>query len=374
MGPAPESGDRGASACERARWLWPAVLALLLAQLTGCAQLVPQTVALRSGWPSGVPERAEISQVPFFPQVEYQCGPAALATVLAHSGVAITPEPLVSQVWLPSRRGSLQLEMLAAPRRYGRVSHVLAPRFADLLREVAAGNPVVVLQDVGLIGTQWHYAVVNGYEYASGTIYLRSDTRPRLEMPFTAFERSWMKGGYWAMVALPPDRIAATATEAGRVDAVLALAQARREGDGDLQRAWAATLERWPDNLPAAIGLANQHHARGELQTAAEVLGQARRRHPDSVIVMNNLARTLSDMGQHARALDILLNARGDLAQAFSTELNATRALIEERVRKESGNAGHARADPDPAAPTATPIRRAVSPAPPAPKRKKRRR
>lgn len=309
------------------------MVTLVLAQLTGCAQLVPQTVALRADWPAGVPERAEISGLPFFPQVEYQCGPAALATVLAHSGVAITPEPLVSQVWLPSRRGSLQLEMLAAPRRYGRVTHVLPPGFANLLREVAAGHPVVVLQDVGLIGTQWHYAVVSGYDYPSGSIYLRSDTRPLVVMPFTAFERSWMKGGYWAMVALPADRVPATASESARVDAVLALALARPEGDDELLRAWAATLQRWPESLPAAVGLANQHHARGELQAAAAVLREARRRHPGSVIVMNNLARTLSDQGDHSQALVVLQSARGESGQAFANELAATRRLIDQRMR-----------------------------------------
>ena len=111
-------------------------------------------MGLRTAWPEGVEQTVELTAVPFFPQDEYQCGPAALATVLSHSGVDVTPEPLVSQVYLPSRQGSLQIEMLAAPRRYGRVSYQLAPRYADVLREVAAGNPVIVLQDVGPMFTQ----------------------------------------------------------------------------------------------------------------------------------------------------------------------------------------------------------------------------
>ena len=47
------------------------------ALLAGCAQLVPQTIALRSAWPADVPQMAELRTVPFFPQSEYQCGPAA---------------------------------------------------------------------------------------------------------------------------------------------------------------------------------------------------------------------------------------------------------------------------------------------------------
>ena len=309
---------------------------LLLALLAGCAQLVPQTIALRTGWPQGVAQTVELTSVPFFPQVDYQCGPAALATVLSYTGVPVTPEPLVSQVFLPSRQGSLQIEMLATPRRYGRVSYPLAPRYPDLLREVAAGNPVIVLQDVGPMFTQWHYAVVNGFEYPSGTVWLRSGTQPRQAMPFTAFERSWMKSGYWAMVVTPPDRIPVTATEDGWMSAVLAMARSE-QGDAATQ-AYAAALKRWPDNLPAAIGLANQYHSRGALVDAAAVLRTAQKRHPQSTIVVNNLAQTLSDQGRHAEAL-AQIDKVSDPQGPFAAEIRSTRQLILQRIdQKKTGN------------------------------------
>jgi hypothetical protein len=309
---------------------------LLLLLLGGCAQLVPQTMSLRTGWPHGVAQTVELKSVPFFPQEDYQCGPAALATVLSHGGVPVTPEPLVSQVYLPSRQGSLQIEMLATPRRYGRVSYQLAPRYPDLLREVAAGNPVIVLQDVGPMFTQWHYAVVNGFDYPSGTVWLRSGTRPRQAMPFTAFERSWMKSSYWAMVVTSPDRIPVTATEDGWISAVLAM---ERVDKGDAAtRAYAAALKRWPDNLPAAIGLANQYHSRGALADAATVLRAAQKRHPQSAIVVNNLAQTLSDQGRHAEAL-AQINKVSDPQGPFAAEIRSTRQLILHRIdQKKTGN------------------------------------
>ena len=315
------------------RWWRHAAACSLLALLAGCAQLVPQTVALRTGWPEGVPQHAELTQVPFFPQDDYQCGPAALATALASSGVEVTPEALVDQVWLPARRGSLQLEMLATPRRYDRVALRLPAHYPDLLREVAAGNPVVVLQDVGVLGTQWHYAVVNGFDYPSGTLFLRSGTRARQEMPFTAFERSWMKGGYWAMVVVPPDRIPVTAAPDAWLAAVLAMARTARPQA--VTAAYAAALERWPDNLAAAIGLANQHHARGSMMEAAAVLRTALRRHPQSAIVLNNLAQVLSDQGRHGEALLQLERAGNDPQAPFASELRATRQLIVQRLEQQ---------------------------------------
>lgn len=311
------------------RHAWALLAAVLL--LGGCAQLVPQTMALRAGWPAGVPQTVELTSVPFFPQDEYQCGPAALATLLADTGLDITPESLVPQVYLPARHGSLQVEMLAAARRHGRVAYVLAPRYADLLREVAAGNPVLVLQDVGMFTTDWHYAVVNGFDYPSGTVYLRSGTRARDEMSFTALERSWIQSGYWAMVAVPPTRIPATATEDAWMHAVLDMAHVADRPSA--LAAFATALRRWPDNQAAAVGQANQLHAQGDLESAAGVLREARRRHPDSAIVANNLAQVLSDQGHQQDALAAIATFAADAHNPFASELRSTRELILARMR-----------------------------------------
>lgn len=299
--------------------------------LGGCAQMVPQTMALRSAWPHGVDQSIELTDVPFFPQDEYQCGPAALATVLAHSGVRIRPEPLVAQVYLPSRRGSLQVEMLATARRHGRVAYVLAPRYPDLLREVAAGRPVLVLQDVGTLLERWHYAVVHGFDYPSGTVLLRSGTTRRLEMPFTAFERTWMKSGYWAMVTVPPEQLAATATEEAWMDAVLSMARVAEPSA--VTRAYATALRRWPGNLSAAVGLANQHHLQGALPQAEAVLREALVRHPHSVIVMNNLAQVLSEQGRQREALAQADRAAADTHSPFAAEVRTTREAILQRLQ-----------------------------------------
>lgn len=313
--------------------LWAAVLLLL----SGCSTLIPQTVGLRTDWPAGVPRHVELTQVPFYPQDEYQCGPAALAMAMDASGAQVTPDALVNEVWLPSRKGSLQLEMLAAPRRHGLVSFQLAPRYADLLREVAAGHPVIVLQDVGFMTpfiAEWHYAVVNGFDYPTGTIYLRSGLQMRQQMPFSYFERTWLAGKYWAMVVLPPDKVAATATEDRWLDALLGLA---RGGNLDATiTGYRTALAHWPDSLPAAVGLANHLHARGSLDEAAGVLRTALQQHPQSVILLNNLAQTLSDQGHNHEALALIQKA-DDPQSPFASEIRATRQLIEDRLHARGG-------------------------------------
>ena len=164
------------------------------------------------------------------------------------------------EVYLPAGKGSLQVEMLAAARRHGLVSYQLAPSAADLLREVAAGNPVIVLQNLGFTSDSWHYAVVVGYDYSWGKIYLRSGEDERDVMSFFIHEFTWMRSGYWAMVALPPDRIPETADQDRWLAAVAALEHA-----GDVRGArtgYQAFMKRWPSNVNGAIGLANTYYAK----------------------------------------------------------------------------------------------------------------
>jgi hypothetical protein len=311
---------------QSARQLAGVLLSAALA--SGCAMIVPQTAELRDAWPGALPDRIELADVPFFPQEEHQCGPAALATTLRYAGVEITPEELVPQVYLPARQGSLQVEMLSAPRKYGIVSYELAPRLQDVLSEVAAGSPVIVLLDFGVWPISlWHYADVVGYDREKGDVILRSGRKERLRMPLAVLEYLWKE--HWSIVTLPAGRIPATATEAGYATAITAMA--RVGGAQAARKAYAAFRERWPDNVEGSIGLANSYYAAGELKEAEAVLRDASKRHPDSTPVLNNLAQTISDEGRNEEALAIIDKAL-EAPGAFAAAATETRELILRRM------------------------------------------
>jgi len=309
-------------------------LALLLATLYlgGCALMLPQTTELRDQWPADLPRKVELTDVPFYAQRDYECGPASLAMSLESAGAKVRLEDLVRQVYIPERKGSLQVEMLAAPRRYGLVSYQLAPRFDDVLREVAAGTPVIVLQNYGAWPIDvWHYAVVAGYDDVQGEMILRSGERERLTMPFAVFEYLWKKSDYWAMVAVPPRRIPITAKESRYMEALVAMERvAKTEAAAP---AYAAAVERWPDSVMARIGLANVYHDRGKLELAAIQLREAERREPDSVVVLNNLAQTLSDQGHQQEALALVERALA-FDSPFKSAAQETRAMILKRMQQ----------------------------------------
>lgn len=282
---------------------------VLLLCLGGCAS-TPQTRAVLDTQNSSLPRRILLDKVPFFAQEDYQCGPAALAMSLSAAGLPATPEALTPQVYLPTRQGSLQAEMLAAARRHGAVAYQLEPMLADVLIEVADGTPVIVLQNLGLSWyAVWHYAVVAGYDLDQKKIMLRSG-RDRLQLlPMTTFEHTWARSGYWAMVTLPAGRIPATANEMSFVSAVSAF-----ERIGDPEHAlisYLAVLDRWPGNLTAQIGVGNTAYKMKRLGDAEKAFRQAVQDHPDSVAALNNLAQILADQQRYEEALLIARRAAG---------------------------------------------------------------
>ncbi len=240
--------------------------------------------------------------MPFYPQAEYQCGPAALATALSHAGIATSPEALVPQVYLPAREGSLQAEMLSAARRSGLVAYRLAPRLEDLLREIAAGNPVIALQNLAFgFAPVWHYAVAIGYDLDREEVILRSGTTRRLVMTLHTFERTWARSGHWAMLVLPPERLPVSAAEEAYVAAAAAL---ERSAAPAALRAYRTALARWPANLAARIGLGNVSYALKDLSAAETAYRQAVTNHPHAADAWNNLAQVLleTDRRPEARA------------------------------------------------------------------------
>lgn len=272
---------------------------LLAALLSGCA--TPQVAALLEHPPADLAARAEIRGAPFYPQEDYQCGPAALATALVYSEARTSPEALVDEVYIPAREGALQAEMLAATRRHQRIAYVLAPQLEDVLREVAAGTPVVVLQNLTFsFAPLWHYAVVVGYDRAKQEIVLRSGVTERLTMTLANFERTWARSGRWAMIAVSPERLPATAHEDAYAGAAVALERVAPEA---ARMAYATALARWPRNLLARMALGNRAYRARDYAAAAAEYRRAADDHPDAADAWNNLAQALLQLRRKPEAL-----------------------------------------------------------------------
>ena len=297
---------------------------LIVAGLAAACATAPDGSARQAAL--DIPARIELTDVPFFAQLEYQCGPASLAMTLAESGVAVRPEKLVGEGYAPAKQGSPPIGMISGARRNGRLAYPIAT-LDGLLREVAAGHPAIVLQRLGIpLAGRWHFAVVIGYDLESDQLILRSGVERRKTMSLTAFVRSWAPGGRWALLVLAPSDLPATARKREFLSAVLGLERTK-------QWRWAiegyrSALARWPDSRGALMGLGNSHYALGDLDRAERAFRQATRGHPDFAPAFNNLAYVLAKAGRRHEAI---VAAERAAALCGPTEAESKATLAEVR-------------------------------------------
>lgn len=296
--------------------------------LAGCTP--SQTIALR-GSPPTIAQRIELAQTAFFPQEAFHCGPAALASALSTSGISVYPEQLAPQVYLPERRGSLQVEMLAAARRNGALPYRIDPAITSLLAEVEGGNPVIVLQNLAFSwAPRWHYSVVIGYDLPRQQLILRSGQTRRLIVSLRTFEHTWKRSGFWAIVVAAPGQIPVTANERDYIEAALAfekVAHARQA-----QEVFAAAAYRWPENLLAWIGTGNNAFLQHDWQAAEHAFRRAALLAPDSAAPLNNLALALAEQGHLDEAVETARKAVALAGEFESISQETLKNLLHKRT------------------------------------------
>jgi len=296
---------------------WLTVLLVLLSS----ACMTPQALDMHAQ----PPRSAELDKVPFFAQRAYQCGPAALAMVMSYLGHSVTPDALAPSLYIPGREGSLADELLAQSRVRGFVPERLAPDLRAVAQAVADGSPVIVFQNNGLAWYPvWHYAVVIGVDAMRGQVILRSGDQRRLVLSWSVFDRTWTRSGRWAIRLLPVDgEWPASVALPAVSEQLLAMARtAPAYALPGLRRA----LQRWPQEVPLWLALAQASERETGLASAGAVLREGLQALPESPWLLNNLADVLIRDGRPGPARVLATRAVQQLDRA---ETRATLAAAE---------------------------------------------
>lgn len=276
-------------------------LLLILLLLAGCSSSL-QYRELDANKPAGLAERFVIPDMPFFPQDAYQCGPAALATMLTAQNLTVHPDDLRPLVYVPERQGSFQTEIMAATRTHGMLAYPLQQNLIDLLSEVASGNPVMVLQNLGLASLpQWHYAVVKGYDLEREVLVLNSGEIEDYELAISTFERTWARADYWAMLTVPPGKMPATAQPERYFAAAVDL-QHNTADRTELAKVYLRGVESWPRDRNLLMGYGNYLLEENRHAEAAEIYSQVLAHHPEYGPAHNNLAQALIELRRFEEA------------------------------------------------------------------------
>ncbi len=271
----------------------------------------------------------ELTTTPFFPQSRYQCGPAALATLLNTTGLDIDPDQLVKDVYLPQRKGSLQVEMTAAVRRYGRVPYQPGQDIESIIQQLKNDMPVLVLLNLGLkVLPAYHYAVVIGYDPAADVMIMRSGMDYRLLMARQQFHSAWLKSGSWALTVLQPGELPPAIDLERYLRSVIALESAGQWQSAKLS--YRAVLNQWPANVVARFGLANSLRGLGKLEQAVDQYRNVLKLDEEHKPARNNLADTLLRLGrcEDASAAIEQVMIDNDLTSAIDRAIQKTRYEI----------------------------------------------
>lgn len=210
-------------------------------------------------------ERIRVADVPFYPQEGFSCGPAALAMVLNWSGLDIRPATLSGQL---ASAADPRKALTESANRYGRLAYPVAGT-AGMVSELAAGRPVLVLQNLGVESQPlWNCVVAIGFDRPQGQVLVHGGTQAGKAMPLRLFERLWSDAGQWGLVVLKPGELPAAASQPDYIKSASALERAGRYWDAVV--AYDAALATWPTDVESLMGLGSSLYLLGDILGAAD--------------------------------------------------------------------------------------------------------
>lgn len=237
------------------------VLAVLCAGLVaGCS----------GNWPSLVgssdnADHVRVAGVPFFPQEGFRCGPASMAMVLNWSGLEIKPAALDAKI---AAAADPRRTLAESASHYGRLAYPVTGT-AAMLTELAAGHPVLVVQNLGVESQPlWNCVVAIGYDRPQEQVLLHSGNQADKRMSLRLFERLWSDSGQWGLVVLKPGDLPAAARQQDYVKAAYNLRRAGRYWEA--VQAYDAALATWPADADTLMGLGTSLYLLGDKHGAAD--------------------------------------------------------------------------------------------------------
>jgi hypothetical protein len=189
-----ETGKTTIRALDLLSRLAPALALFPLIIFQGCAagpDIVTSEIAASIG--SG-----KVDEVPFYPQVSFQCGPASLAGVLNFFGEGVTPDEIAEAIFRRDIRGTVTLDMVLYARKRGFFAEWYNGSIDDIRRSVDGRVPLIVMVDFGFGSARKnHFMVVVGYT-PEGVIANCGRTHEKL-ISWEYFLARWNRTKRWTL-------------------------------------------------------------------------------------------------------------------------------------------------------------------------------
>lgn len=180
----------------------PAFLAAAFFFSTGCARVSVENI--RKSAASSPASAAYIEGVPFYPQKEFLCGPAAVASVVGYYNSAVSLEDAAKAVYGERWKGTLPIDLVIYAKVKGFDAEFYRGGLADLKNKIRAKAPLIIFIDAGWgIFQLGHYIVATGYsdELESATAHSGMDRDAVFS--YAELTRAWQKTGYSTILLKP---------------------------------------------------------------------------------------------------------------------------------------------------------------------------
>jgi hypothetical protein len=145
-----------------------------------------------------------IDGVPRIKQITNYFGPATVAAVLQSMGETTTQEMVGKAVFNAAGQSTNGADMLYYARSKGYSAYSWNSTIEDAKKKLAAGVPIIVLQQNSTKDTSGHYRVLTGYDDATSKFKVMDPYYDDItELTYTQCERLWKPMGRWALVIVP---------------------------------------------------------------------------------------------------------------------------------------------------------------------------
>jgi FimV-like protein len=184
----------------------------------------------------GLPGEVAIPWTPVRAILPDYCGPAALTNVLRHWGRPADQASIGQAVFDRQRGGTLAGDLILWARQAGLSATSRSGSRDDVRRWLAAGLPVIVLQDLSSRDRRGHFRVVVGYADTKRQFLVCDCTESSLcSLDYEQFDDLWFHFENWCLLVAPAERAANASPENPVLQFDLAEAYLRR-GDRDAAR------------------------------------------------------------------------------------------------------------------------------------------
>lgn len=146
-----------------------------------------------------------ITNVPFYPSEDNQCGPTSLAMVLNFLGIEISPSEISKEIYSKGAGGTSDFDMIRYVKKLGLKGDQYKGSVADLKSKISEGNPLIVMTDEGFwFYRKYHFMVVIGF--SEDGIIVNSGKKEKEYIKLETFLKKWEKTNFWTFFIYREER------------------------------------------------------------------------------------------------------------------------------------------------------------------------